>query len=123
MKIKLGELLNINQILKQIIDNEKDIDSLLKFKLLGIMKSIENHVVNFEIIKNEKIIQYGKEKDDGNIRISPEDKEALQKFNEDLLPIINSDIEISVDKLKADNVFDKGVKSDYLIGLYPIIEE
>ena len=50
IKLKLGEVLNLNQILKIIIDDsESKIDSLLKFKLLGIMKSIEPLIQNFEI--------------------------------------------------------------------------
>ncbi len=123
MKIKLGEILNINQTLRQIIDNEKNIDSLFKFKLLGIMKSLESNVANFEVIRNEKIKEYGKENDDGNITISQDDKEAIQKFNEAMLPIINSDVEINISKLRANDVFNKGISADYLMGLYPIIKE
>ena len=42
MKIKLGIVLELNNMLKAIIDNtELKIDSLLKFKLLGILKNIE----------------------------------------------------------------------------------
>ena len=40
MKIKLGNVLEINNVLKSIIDNtELKIDALFKFKLLGIMKN------------------------------------------------------------------------------------
>ena len=56
MKIKLGIVLDLNAMLKVIIDNtELKIDSLLKFKLLGILKNIEIPVNNFETIRNEKI--------------------------------------------------------------------
>ena len=62
MKIKLGNVLEINNVLKSIIDNtELKIDALFKFKLLGIMKSFEIPIANFEIIRNEKIKEYGKE--------------------------------------------------------------
>ena len=55
MKIKLGNILEINNVLKQIIDNtELKIDALFKFKLLGIMKSFEMPVANFDAIRNEK---------------------------------------------------------------------
>lgn len=123
MKMKLSEVININQILKHIIDNEKKMEPLYKFKLLGIMKSLENHIANFEVIKNEKIMEYGKETEDGNIGISPDDKDAIQKFNEELLPIINSDVDVNISKLKANEVFNMGLSADYLMGLYPIIEE
>ena len=64
MKIKLGIVLDLNAMLKAIIDNtELKIDSLLKFKLLGILKNIEIPVNNFEAVRNEKIREYGKEND------------------------------------------------------------
>ena len=122
--LKLGEVLNLNQSLKLIIDDTKaKIDPLFKFKLLGIMKAIESHVANFETIRNEKINEYGKENGDGSISIDKEDSKALKHFNEDILKIINSEVCVNISKLKAIDVFDKGVKAEYLMGLYPIIEE
>jgi hypothetical protein len=123
INLRLRDVLNLNQTLKVIIDNEKDVDPLFKFKLLGIMKSLEVHVANFEIIRNEKIQKYGTEKD-GSYSISPTDNdEGFKKFNEELSSVINSDVEVNITKLKASEVFDKGVSSEYLVGLYSIIEE
>lgn len=124
MKIKLGNILEINNVLKSIIDNtELKIDVLFKFKLLGIMKSFEIPIANFETIRNEKIREYGKENEDGNISISNDDKDAIEKFTKDLNKIIESDIEVNIQKLKPTDVFDKGLPADYLVRLYPIIEE
>lgn len=126
--MKLKDILNINQILKIIIDNsELNIDTLLKFKLLGIMKNIEILVNNFEIIRNEKIREYGKETEDKNgnktIGIDIDDKECMKKFSDDLNKILDSDVEINIQKLKPSDVFDKGLPAEYLVGLYSIIEE
>ena len=124
MKIKLRTVLDLNAMLKAIIDNtELKIDSLLKFKLLGILKNIEIPVNNFEAIRNEKIREYGKENDEGNIGISADDTESMEKFTKDMNEVINSDVEVNIQKLKATDVFDKGLPADYLVGLYPIIEE
>ena len=124
MKIKLGIVLDLNAMLKAIIDNtELKIDSLLKFKLLGILKNIEIPVNNFEAIRNEKIREYGKENDEGNIGISADDKESMEKFTNDLNEVINSEVEVNIQKLKATDVFDKGLPAEYLVGLYSIIEE
>ena len=124
MKIKLGIVLELNNMLKTIIDNtELKIDSLLKFKLLGILKNIEIPVNNFETVRNEKIREYGKENDEGNIGISADDTESMEKFTKDMNEVINSDVEVNIQKLKAADVFDKGLPADYLVGLYPIIEE
>ena len=124
MKIKLGIVLELNNMLKAIIDNtELKIDSLLKFKLLGILKNIEIPVNNFEAVRNEKIREYGKENDEGNIGISADDTESMEKFTNDMNELVNSDVEVNIQKLKAVDVFDKGLPAEYLVGLYSIIEE
>ena len=124
MTIKLSTVLELNNMLKAIIDNtELKIDSLLKFKLLGILKNIEIPVNNFEAVRNEKIREYGKENDEGNIGISVDDTESMEKFTKDMNEVINSDVEVNIQKLKAVDVFDKGLPAEYLVGLYSIIEE
>ena len=128
MKIKLGNILEINNILKQIIDNtELKIDALFKFKLLGIMKSFEIPIANFEVIRNDKIKEYGKELEDENgnksIGIDANDKDTIVKFSEDINKVIDSEVDVNINKLKSVDVFDKGLPADYLVRLYPIIEE
>lgn len=124
MKIKLSTVLEVNNIVKVIIDNtDLKIDPLFKFKLLGIMKNLEAPVNNFEVIRNEKIKEYGKESEDGNIAILKDDENAIEKFTKDLNLVISSEVDVNIEKLKASDVFDKGVPADYLVGLYPIIEE
>ena len=128
MKIKLGNILEINNVLKSIIDNtELKIDALFKFKLLGIMKSFEIPIANFDVIRNEKIKEYGKETEDENgnksIGIDANDKDAIAKFSEDINKVIDSEIDVNIEKLKAIDVFDKGLPTEFLVKLYPIIEE
>lgn len=122
--IKLSELININQTLKYIIEStDIKIDSLLKFKLLGIMKSIEPIINNFEIIRNEKIREFGTEMDDGSIQIVKDDMVAIQKFSESLEDVINSEVKVSIEKIKASDIFNKGIKAEYLAQLFSIIKE
>ena len=128
MKIKLGNVLEINNVLKLIIDNtELKIDALFKFKLLGIMKNLEVPIANFNVIRDEKIKEYGKELEDENgnksIGIDANDKDAIAKFSEDINKVIDSEVEVNIEKLKAIDVFDKGLPTEYLVKLYPIIEE
>ena len=128
MKIKLGNVLEINNVLKSIIDNtELKIDALFKFRLLGIMKNLEVPIANFNVIRDEKIKEYGKELEDENgnksIGIDANDKDAIAKFSEDINKVIDSEVEVNIEKLKAIDVFDKGLPTEYLVRLYPIIEE
>ena len=128
MKIKLGNVLEINNVLKQIIDNtELKIDALFKFRLLGIMKNLEVPIANFNVIRDEKIKEYGKELEDENgnksIGIDANDKETVDKFSKDINKVIESEVDVNINKLKSVDVFDKGLSADYLVRLYPIIEE
>lgn len=101
MTLKLKNVLEINSILKLIIDNDKlKIDPLFKFKLLGIMKNIEIPVTNFSTIRDEKIMEYGKEAEDENgnktIAIPADDKELLNKFTKEINNILESEDRKSV---------------------------
>ena len=128
MKIKLGNVLEINNVLKSIIDNtELKIDALFKFRLLSIMKNLEVPIANFNVIRDEKIKEYGKELEDENgnksIGIDANDKDAIAKFSKDINKVIDSEVDVNIEKLKAIDIFDKGLPTEYLVKLYPIIEE
>lgn len=124
IKLKFDEVLRLNKVLKTIIeDSTVKINALLKFRLLGIMRSIESPIANFEIIKNEKIIEYGKETEDDVFQISKDDPERMAKFERDIKQVLDSEVAVHVDLLKPDEVFDQGLRSEYLMGLYPLIEK
>ena len=118
MKLKLKEVLTISTVLKTIIDDTSSrIDPLLKFKLLGLLKATEGHVENFQEVRNEKI------NEDGNIFIPKENQEAIKQFNDALGALVDSEVTVTADKLKAGDIFNKGIPAQYLIALYPLIEE
>lgn len=123
MKIKLSDIININQTLKAIIDDEKNGDALFKFRLLGIMKSFENHIENFEFVRNEKIVEHGKEDEKGNFSIDKEDEEAMKNFKNSISKMLDSEVTIDIEKFKASDVFGQGIKTEYLLSLYPLIEK
>ena len=125
MKMQLKEILVLNDVLRAIIDNDKDlkIDVLFKFKLLGIMKSIEIPVENFDVIRKEKIKEYGKKDEDGNISIPQDDYDAIKKFTDDLNKVVLSDIDVNIEKISAKDAFCAGVPAEYLVKLYGIIEK
>lgn len=123
MKLKLSEILNINQILKTIIDDsEINIEPIMKFKMLGIMKSFEDLIANFEIIRNDLIMKLGTA-DDGNISIDKDDIDTIKKFNDEMTKVLSVETDIAFNKLKLTEIFNKGIKAEYLTILYPIIEE
>lgn len=125
MKMKLKELMILNQVLKNMIDQDTDrkIQTLFKFKILGILKNMETPIANFEIIRNEKIKEYGTEGENGTISIPEDNEEIMKQFTEDLNVLMESEVEVPIEKLKVDEVFNAGIPADYLLGLYGIIEE
>lgn len=123
LKLKVNEVIGLNNTLKSIIDNSNiKINIVLKYRFLGIMQSIKSHITNYEIIKNEKIVEYGEETENGIYQISNDKPEVIEKFKRDIEQVLNSEVTININMLKPDEVFDQGLTSDYLIDLYPIIE-
>lgn len=126
----LNEALVLNDIVKALIDNTTlKIDSIFKFKLLGIVKNLEVPVSNYNVVREEKIREYGTETTDeegnptGGVEIKADDSESIAKFTEDMNKFIQTEIEVDIQKLKVKEVFDAGVPADYLVRLYNIIEE
>lgn len=121
--MKLANALAINDVLKQIIDNDQIEDISLKFRLLTIAKSFESHAMNFQMIRNQKIKVYGQEDADGNIAISVNDSASMQRFSDDMNALLDTEVTLQLSKLKPEDVINKGLSSEQLIGLYEIIEE
>ena len=134
------EVLEYNKIIKAIIDNSKDVNALVKFRLLGMLKQFEPIVLNFDTIREEKIMKYGKPTEDGNTGIVPPKKEdfekdedfenavkefedTIKKFTDDLTEVAESEADITIKKFKYTDIVDAGLPSDYLVAIYDLIEE
>lgn len=122
-KLELYKVINANEILKRIIDNKDlNINCISKFKLLGIMKELEPVVANFEFVKNEKIKEYGKEDENGQVSINPEEEpEMFKKYQEEIQELLST--AVKVDTIKAADVIDKDIPADALVAIYDLIGE
>lgn len=128
MKMKLNDVLVLNNVVKTLIDHKTlKIDAIFKFKLLGIAKELAPFVENYQLIRTDKIKEYGTEILDaegnptGDIEVK-EGTEAREKFDSDMEDFVNTEVELNIQKLKAQEIFDAGVPSDYLVHLFNIIE-
>lgn len=134
------EVLKYNDIIKAIIDQAKDVNALVKFRLLGMCKQFEPIVANFETVRQGKILEYGTPTEDGNTGIiqpkkedfeNEEDfnkameefQETIRKFNADLDEVINSEADVEIKKFKYTDIVDAGLPADYLLAIYDLIEE
>lgn len=119
--MKLIDILNKNEILKQIIET-KDIPAIFKFKVLGIMKAIEPYLINLETVRNELIMKYGEEKEDGAFGLA-KDSSNFPTFSKEYEDLLNSETGFDMPKFKATEIFDIGIDTTLLLGIYDIIEE
>lgn len=126
MKIKLGEALNVNKFIKEILENTELNNTAFKFRLLLLANSIQPLEQNFDMLRNQKIMELGtKSKDDKgreNSYIPAEDTESIKKFNDSMEQLLSTEVTIPVDKLKAKDVFDAKLPVDCMIGLCSVIE-
>lgn len=123
IKVKFEEVLKLNNTLKSILDDgHLKLNVLLKFRFLGVMKALEPHLSSFEVIRNEKIIEYGKKNSNGDYQIREDEIDALKKFNAAIGQVLKSTVTVNLEMLSPNEVFNSGLRSDYLMGLYPIIK-
>lgn len=118
----LLDVLNIHGTIRDIIDKETKTDYRVKFRLLGILHELDGPVKDFERIRNEKIREYGKEDEEGNIAIDTKDTDTLKKFNQDIQELLLEEINVTITRLRAGDIFDSGLDAKYLVELYPVIE-
>ena len=135
----IKDILNYNDAIKDIIDNTKNVNALVKFRLLGMCKQFEPIVSNYDVIYNEKIKQYGTVVDDRVGIIQPDRNKysneeeynkaveayesSYKKFVDDMDQVLNSEANINIQKFKYTDIIDAGLPSEYLIAIYDLIEE
>lgn len=86
------------------------------------MKALEPVVANFEFVKNEKIKEYGKEDDNGQVSINPEEEpETFKKYQTEIEELLSTFVK--VDTIKAEDVIDKDIPADALVAIYDLIGE
>ena len=138
--MKINDALRYNRIIKDIIDNATDVNALVKFRLLGILKQFEPIVEDFETIRNDLIRKYGKLEEDGNYGVFlpkrddyedddsynkavEEYEQIINKLNDELKKVADSELDVKIQKFKYTDIMDSGLPTDYMLALYDLIEE
>ena len=135
-----GEVLNYNRIIKNLIDNTTEINALVKFKLLGMLKQFEPVVQNYEMVREDFIKNHGTYDESGRFGIFPPERKddvsdedynkevdefekIMTEFNTALDEILNSESGIEIKKFKYTDIMDAGLPTEYLVAIYDLIEE
>ena len=121
MKMKLKDVVVLYNELKQLLDNKNnELDIVVQFTLLGILKELDVPFQNYNSIKENLAVKYGEDPDDeGVIKIK---KEYMDKFYEESKKLLDSDVDLKIEKIPANKLFNAGIPSDILLRLYDYIE-
>jgi hypothetical protein len=94
MTIKLYELLNVEKPISELLNQNLPIK--LSWRLSKLVKEISLELKEFNELRDKMIKQLGKESEPGkqDWSISPEDKEAIGTFQEQIQELVNVDADI-----------------------------
>lgn len=127
--MKLYEATNIYEITKGIIENnDSNITSLSKFKLLGIIRSFSGIYTDYDQTRQDLIRKYGEPVLDnegnktGNIEIK-KDSENMDKFVEEMNVLRNQNIDVEFTSMTVDELFNLGLSAELYTIFMPIVEE
>lgn len=127
--MKLYEATNIYEITKGIIENnDSNITSLSKFKLLGIIRSFSGIYTDYDQTRQDLIRKYGEPVLDdegnktGNIEIK-KDSENMDKFIEEMNILRNQNIDVEFTSMTVDELFSLGLSAELYTIFMPIVEE
>lgn len=127
--MKLYEATNIYEITKGIIENnDSNITSLSKFKLLGIIRSFSGIYTDYDQTRQDLIRKYGEPvlddegNETGNIEIK-KDSENIDKFVEEMNILRNQNIDVEFTSMTVDELFSLGLSAESYTIFMPIVEE
>ena len=127
--MKLYEATNIYEITKAIIDNnDSNITSLSKFKLLGIIRSFSGIYTDYDQTRQDLVKKYGEPVLDdegnktGNIEIK-KDSENMDKFVEEMNVLRNQNIDVEFTSMTVDELFSLGLSAELYTIFVPMVEE
>lgn len=117
------------EITKGIIENnDSNITSLSKFKLLGIIRSFSGIYTDYDQTRQDLVKKYGEPvlddegNETGNIEIK-KDSENMDKFVEEMNILRNQNIDVEFTSMTVDELFSLGLSAELYTIFMPIVEE
>ena len=117
LKIKLGNVLNVQSVLPKVLENTLKIKTLYNFEKLTEKLSKELEFI--EKNRNEMIKKYGEELEPNKWVVKQENTEL---FVNELKELLDIEIELSeVEKIQIKEIEDVKLNADEYIGLKPFL--
>lgn len=101
IKLTGNNIMTITPVLRELVN--KPFKGSISFKLMRLMKKIDEESKTLEGVRNNLLKKYGKKNQDGILTIQ-EDK--IEECNKELEELINTEIEINAEKIPV-SAFEK----------------
>ena len=122
--MKVEEIYKIYTTIEKLLDApDIKLDTRLKFRFLTIMKNLEPVAESIDTLRDDKIREYGTRDDSGTFSINKSDTKAVEMLQKDMQELFSTDMDISIPKLDAEELFSAAIPSACLLALYSIIQE
>lgn len=117
MQLKLQDILNASEALKQIAG--KELPSKLGYQLSRLQFKIQEPLKAFDTSRNELIKKYGVEQEDKTIKVSDEN---MPKFYEELNGIVQTEEVLEFNPINI-NLFEGNFSKEFFILMDKFITE
>ena len=117
--MKLKQVYNSSGFLKLL--SEKELPTVLAFKISKVIKSCQNELVSFEEVRAKKFEQWGEVVDgvDGT-RIK---EKFIPQFNKEINELLEQEVNVIIPEVSITEFSDVKLSSDLLVNLDWLIKE
>lgn len=109
MKIKLGQLLEVEQEVVKIIQHKVAISH--KYWLGKLLEQAQKEREDFIKVRDEAIKEHGTKTKDGNFEIKPNTKKA-EEFQKQINTLLQEEVEVNINKFPL-SMFDNVETEEY----------
>jgi len=126
IQITLNDILNNAEIFREL--STKSLPVKTAFKVARLIRELDKENITFDESRRQIIEKYAERDENGIIKQTPEGNIQLQpdkieECNNELVELLNTTIEINVDKISIDALEDIKITPAQMINLEAFIEE
>jgi len=107
IKIKLNDIVNATETFNKIM--QQSFKGSLAFKIARLARELDKEMQTFNAERQKIIQKYGEKDENGELKIDEKglvkfNKTNLKEINEEFNSLLDTDLEINVDKLPMDSI-------------------
>lgn len=126
IQVTLNDILNNAEIFREL--STKSLPVKTAFKVARLIRELDKENITFDESRRQIIEKYAERDENGIIKQTPEGNIQLQpdkieECNSELVELLNTTIEINVDKISIDALGDIKITPAQMINLEAFIEE